>query len=89
MTLKEKDGITIPHSISASRRRGSPGVVGFHDAAMGSCQYIRIDPAARKCALIDVVLDFNPAPRPHPARTPPAPRPSPLTGRSNGFPGRA
>jgi hypothetical protein len=73
MTLKEKDGITIPHSISASRRRGSPGVVGFHDAAMGSCQYTCIDPAARKCALIDVVLDFNPAR----ARTPPAPRPHP------------
>ena len=51
----------IPYSTSASRGHGSPEVVGFYDAASGSCQYICIDPATRKCALIDVVRDFNPA----------------------------
>ena len=53
--------MTIPHSQSASRGPGSPDVVGFYDPASGSCQYICIDPATKACALIDVVLDFNPA----------------------------
>lgn len=53
--------MTIPHSKSASRGPGSPDVVGFYDEASGSCQYICIDPATKKCALVDVVLDFNPA----------------------------
>lgn len=53
--------MTILHSKSTSRGRGSPEVVGFYDKATGSCQYICIDPATKKCALIDVVLDFNPA----------------------------
>lgn len=53
--------MTIPNSTSPSRGHGSPEVVGFYDAATGSCQYICIDPATRKCAVIDVVLDFNPA----------------------------
>ena len=53
--------MTIAHSVSPSRGPGSPKVVGFHDAASGSCQYICIDEATGRCALIDVVLDFNPA----------------------------
>ena len=44
---------------SASRGPESPKVIGFYDDASGSCQYICIDPATRKCALIDVVLDFD------------------------------
>ncbi|QHQ37333.1 MBL fold metallo-hydrolase [Algicella marina] len=51
----------MPYSQSASRGLSSPDVVGFYDEATGSCQYICIDPATRKCAVIDVVLDFNPA----------------------------
>ncbi|TKW64462.1 MAG: MBL fold metallo-hydrolase [Paracoccus denitrificans] len=53
--------MTIPYSKSSSRGPGSPDVVGFYDKASGSCQYICIDPATKKCALIDVVLDFNSA----------------------------
>ncbi len=53
--------MTIPYSKSSSRGPGSPDVVGFYDEASGSCQYICIDQATKKCALIDVVLDFNPA----------------------------
>ena len=53
--------MTIPHATSPSRKPQSPEVVGYYDRASGSCQYICIDPATRKCALIDVVLDFNPA----------------------------
>ncbi|UMA66459.1 MBL fold metallo-hydrolase [Roseivivax marinus] len=53
--------MSIPHSVSPSRGPGSPKVVGFYDKASGSCQYICIDEATSRCALIDVVLDFNPA----------------------------
>jgi len=45
---------------SPSRGPGSPRVVGFHEPDTGSCQYICIDPATRKAALIDVVLNFDP-----------------------------
>lgn len=45
---------------SPSRGAGSATVVGFHDPATGSCQYLVIDPATRAAALIDVVLDFDP-----------------------------
>jgi len=44
---------------SPSRGIGSPEVVGFHDPATGSCQYLVIDPATRAAALIDIVLDFD------------------------------
>ena len=53
--------MTILYSISSSCGPESPDVVGFYDEASGSCQYICIDPKTKKCALIDVVLDFNPA----------------------------
>ncbi|QUS36352.1 MBL fold metallo-hydrolase [Falsirhodobacter algicola] len=52
--------MTIPSAISPSRGPQSPTVVGFHDKATGSCQYICIDPATKACALIDIVLDFDP-----------------------------
>ncbi|SEQ54345.1 Glyoxylase, beta-lactamase superfamily II [Loktanella sp. DSM 29012] len=45
---------------SASRGPGSPTVVGFHEPDTGSCQYICIDDATGKCALIDVVQQFDP-----------------------------
>jgi glyoxylase-like metal-dependent hydrolase (beta-lactamase superfamily II) len=45
---------------SPSRGPGSPRVVGFYDEASGSCQYVLIDPATRKAALIDIVQDFDP-----------------------------
>jgi glyoxylase-like metal-dependent hydrolase (beta-lactamase superfamily II) len=53
--------MTIPYSESPSGGPGSPHVVGFYDEASGSCQYICIDPETKKCALIDVVLDFSTA----------------------------
>ncbi len=46
---------------SASRGSGSPRVIGFHEPDTGSCQYICIDDETRECALIDVVLEFDPA----------------------------
>ncbi|MDF0599353.1 MBL fold metallo-hydrolase [Psychromarinibacter sp. C21-152] len=46
---------------SPSTGPGSPRVVGFYDAASGSCQYVAIDPATKKAALIDIVMDFDPA----------------------------
>ena len=38
----------------------SPRVVGFYDKATGSVQYVAIDDATKTCALIDIVLDFDP-----------------------------
>jgi glyoxylase-like metal-dependent hydrolase (beta-lactamase superfamily II) len=47
--------------ISPSNGAGSPTVVGFYEKVTGSVQYICIDEATRKCALIDTVLDFEPS----------------------------
>lgn len=49
------------HKTSPSRGAGSPRVEGFYEKATGSCQYILIDEATRKAALIDIVRDFDPA----------------------------
>jgi len=46
---------------SPSNGAQSPTVTGFHDPATGSIQYVAVDPATNKAALIDVVLDFDPA----------------------------
>lgn len=46
---------------SPSRGAGSPDVWGFYEEDTGSIQYVCADPATRKAALIDVVLDFDPA----------------------------
>ena len=46
---------------SPSTGAGSPDVWGFYDPDTGSIQYICADPATKKAALIDVVLDYDPA----------------------------
>ena len=46
---------------SPSTGPNSPRVVGFYEKASGSVQYVAIDDATKKAALIDVVLDFDPA----------------------------
>jgi len=46
---------------SPSRGPGSPRVTGFHDPATGSIQYVAACEATGKAALIDTVLDFDPA----------------------------
>ncbi|GGB05018.1 MBL fold metallo-hydrolase [Allosediminivita pacifica] len=46
---------------SPSTGKGSPEVTGFYDPDTGSIMYVATDPATRKAALIDVVLDFDPA----------------------------
>lgn len=51
----------ILHKISSSCGEGSPKVVGFYEPDTGSCQYICIDEATKKAALIDVVQQFDPA----------------------------
>ena len=40
---------------------GRPDVAGFHDPATGAVQYVVSDPKTRSCAIIDPVLDFQPA----------------------------
>ncbi|MGR3572731.1 MBL fold metallo-hydrolase [Brevirhabdus sp.] len=49
------------HRTSPSNGKGSPRVEGFYDKASGSCQYIVIDEATKAAALVDIVLDFDPA----------------------------
>lgn len=49
------------HRTSPSSGKGSPRVEGFYDKASGSCQYIVIDEATKAAALVDIVLDFDPA----------------------------
>ncbi|NDV85464.1 MBL fold metallo-hydrolase [Aurantimonas aggregata] len=46
---------------SPSRGAGSPDIWGFYEEASGSIQYVCADPSTRKAALIDVVLNYNPA----------------------------
>lgn len=46
---------------SASSGPNSPDVWGIYEPDTGSIQYICADPATKKAALIDVVLDFDPA----------------------------
>lgn len=46
---------------SPSTGPASPEVTGFYDPATGSIMYVAADPATKKAALIDVVLDFDPA----------------------------
>ncbi|MWD27119.1 MBL fold metallo-hydrolase [Aquicoccus sp. SCR17] len=47
------------HQTSPSRGEGSPRVECFYDKPSGSCQYIVVDEATKKGALIDVVADFD------------------------------
>ncbi|MFD1341146.1 MBL fold metallo-hydrolase [Litorisediminicola beolgyonensis] len=46
---------------SPSTGPGSPEVTGFYDEASGSIMYVLADPATKEAALIDIVLDFDPA----------------------------
>ncbi len=46
---------------SPSTGPNSPRVTGFYDPDTGSIQYVAVDEATKKAALIDVVLDFDPA----------------------------
>ena len=46
--------------VSPSRGSQSPEVVGFYERDSGSVQYLVIDTASRRSALLDVVLDFDP-----------------------------
>jgi glyoxylase-like metal-dependent hydrolase (beta-lactamase superfamily II) len=41
--------------------RPEPAVTGFYDETTGSVQYVVADPVKRSCAIIDPVLDFDPA----------------------------
>ena len=45
--------------LSESRGPHSPDVAGFFDPRTFSVQYIVTDPATRKCAIIDPVLDYD------------------------------
>ncbi len=47
-------------STSLGRVRTKPHVTGFYDPATFSIQYVVADPAARSCAVIDPILDFDP-----------------------------
>lgn len=46
---------------SPSRGAGSPRVIGFYEETTGSCQYVVVDEATGRAALVDIVLDFEPA----------------------------
>ena len=41
-------------------QENAPEVVGFYDEPTGSVQYVVIDNATKRCAIIDPVLDFDP-----------------------------
>ena len=46
---------------SPSTGPGSPRVTGFYDKDSGSIMYVAVDEATKQAALIDIVLDFDPA----------------------------
>ncbi len=50
-----------PIRTSPSRGPGSAEITGIHEPDTGSIQYIAACPQTGKCALIDVVLNFDPA----------------------------
>ena len=45
---------------SPSRSKNSPEVTGFYEPDTGSIQYVVVDPATQKCAIIDAVWNFDP-----------------------------
>src|SRR5260370_5504303 len=51
----------MSHVVAIGPRRSSirPEVRGFFDARPDSVQYVVSDPASRRCAIIDPVLDFD------------------------------
>ena len=46
---------------SMSHGNKSPRIVGFYEEDTGSVQYVVVDEETKKCALVDVVWDFDPA----------------------------
>ena len=46
---------------SASKGAGSADVTGFYEPDTGSVQYVVVDPATKRAAIIDPVLNFNAA----------------------------
>src|SRR6056297_2039048 len=46
---------------SPSTGTTSPDVTGFYDRDTGSVMYVAADPNTKQAALIDVVMDFDPA----------------------------
>jgi hypothetical protein len=58
--------MTDPHTRGSARSfrarlatQVSPEVKGFYDRRTGSIQYVVADPATRRCAIVDPVLDFD------------------------------
>ncbi|MFZ5713579.1 MAG: bifunctional sulfur transferase/dioxygenase Blh [Bradyrhizobium sp.] len=45
--------------LAAHRHVGKPEVKGFYEERNGSIQYVVTDPATKKCAIIDPVLDYD------------------------------
>ena len=60
-TIQKHITDTPLHRMSPSTGEGSPSVLGFYEPDTGSCQYICIDDATGKAALIDVVQEFDPS----------------------------
>ena len=58
--MKEDCSCKVVRS-SPTRGAGSPDVWGIYEPDSGSVQYICVDPATRKAALIDTVWNFAPA----------------------------
>ena len=60
------DGHQVPYEVHSHRTAmtaaaGRPEVTGFFDSATNTVSHVAVDPATRKCALIDSVLDYDPA----------------------------
>lgn len=57
------DGVLANMLTRESRSSGptSPRVVAFYEEPTGSVQYVAIDETTKQCALIDIVLGFDPA----------------------------
>ena len=45
--------------LAAHRHTGKPEIKGFYEKRTGSIQYVVNDPATKKCAIIDPVLDYD------------------------------
>src|SRR5215471_382688 len=54
------DHSRLASSAITTDTRLAPEVTGFYEATTGSIQYVVADPIARRCAIIDPVLDFDP-----------------------------
>ena len=60
LTVSAAANTTQSHSLLTGTRP-EPAVTGFYDETTGSVQYVVADPVTRSCAIIDPVLDFDPA----------------------------